>query len=123
MKKDCSSLKTDLPFPPTLNTMYPSKQGGGRTLSKRGRAFKTEVYARLLEQHGRVRLLTGPLKATLEVIPPDHRKRDLDNLIKPVLDGLVAAGVMLDDSQVKVIYAEMLAPSETGACTVIIEEL
>lgn len=32
---------------------------------------------------------------------PDHRTRDLDNLIatvKPLLDGIVAAGVLVDDS-------------------------
>ena len=36
----------------------------------------------------------------LTVFFPDRKVRDLDNLLKGVLDGLVAAGVMLDDSQI-----------------------
>ena len=37
---------------------------------------------------------------TINAYPPDKRKRDLDNLIKPVLDALVDYGAIRDDSQV-----------------------
>jgi crossover junction endodeoxyribonuclease RusA len=42
----------------------------------------------------------GRVGVLLTVFFPDRRVRDLDNLLKGVLDGLVAAGVMLDDSQI-----------------------
>jgi Holliday junction resolvase RusA-like endonuclease len=38
---------------------------------------------------------------SIEFVVPDRRRRDLDNLIsgqKPCLDGIVAAGVIADDS-------------------------
>lgn len=35
---------------------------------------------------------------------PDHRKRDLDNLIKPISDALVHGGLVQDDSQCQLIY-------------------
>ena len=42
----------------------------------------------------------GRVGVLLTVFFPDRKVRDLDNLLKGVLDGLVAAGVMLDDSQI-----------------------
>lgn len=34
------------------------------------------------------------------MVPPDRRKRDLDNLLKSLLDGLEGAGVFKDDAQI-----------------------
>ncbi len=115
-------MRIELDFPPSLNTMYPSSRNGGRHLSKRGKAFKDNAYGMILEQHGIFKPFTGPIKVTIEVVPPDKRKRDLDNLIKPTLDALVNANVMMDDSQIKAIYATMLEPSKPGSCVVIVEE-
>lgn len=36
----------------------------------------------------------------MDAFPPDRRRRDLDNLQKPVLDVLQHAGVYEDDSQI-----------------------
>ncbi len=36
----------------------------------------------------------------MDAFPPDRRRRDLDNIQKPVLDAMQHAGVYLDDSQV-----------------------
>jgi crossover junction endodeoxyribonuclease RusA len=33
--------------------------------------------------------------------PPDNRRRDLDNVLKAVLDAIEAAGIIEDDSQVR----------------------
>jgi crossover junction endodeoxyribonuclease RusA len=38
--------------------------------------------------------------------PPDHRSRDLDNLIKPLLDALQWAGIMENDRQVRGIFIQ-----------------
>jgi crossover junction endodeoxyribonuclease RusA len=40
------------------------------------------------------------LKVEIEAWRPDKRKRDLDNLLKAVLDSLAHAGVFEDDSQI-----------------------
>lgn len=40
------------------------------------------------------------LKVTIIAYPPDRRKRDLDNLLKALLDSLQHSGVYPDDSQI-----------------------
>lgn len=47
----------------------------------------------------------GRIHVQLHYVPPDARRRDRDNLVatlKPVLDGLVDAGVVPDDTEVYV---------------------
>jgi hypothetical protein len=39
-----------------------------------------------------------PVVVKLELVPPDNRGRDADNYAKPVLDALVEARVLIDDS-------------------------
>jgi crossover junction endodeoxyribonuclease RusA len=45
-----------------------------------------------------------PIEATISVEidlhAPDRRKRDIDNTIKPTLDALQKAGLILDDNQI-----------------------
>jgi len=70
-------------------------------------------------QAGR-RKITGPYKLTLEVVRPDKRKRDLDNLLKAASDCLVSAGI-IDDSQCEHIEAKWV--SSQHPCTITIEEI
>lgn len=60
------------------------------------------MQAAKLEQHGLGQLFGNAerLRVELSVTPPDNRRRDLDNLLKAVLDGLGFAGVYDDDSQI-----------------------
>jgi crossover junction endodeoxyribonuclease RusA len=50
----------------------------------------------------------------LEAYPPDRRKRDIDNLVKPTLDALTKAGVWLDDEQVEELTIRRLNVSRGG---------
>ena len=43
------------------------------------------------------------LIVTIEAYPPDKRKRDLDNILKSLLDALQHAGMYPDDSQIDVL--------------------
>lgn len=47
-----------------------------------------------------VRFKDAPVSLDILVFPPDKRKRDIDNVLKPILDSLAKAGVYDDDSQV-----------------------
>ncbi|NBW22487.1 MAG: RusA family crossover junction endodeoxyribonuclease, partial [Caulobacteraceae bacterium] len=40
----------------------------------------------------------GSVRVVIEAFPPDRRKRDLDNILKSLLDALTHAGVWEDDS-------------------------
>jgi crossover junction endodeoxyribonuclease RusA len=44
--------------------------------------------------------LEGDLRVEIEVFPPDKRKRDIDNLLKSLLDSLTHAQVWKDDNQI-----------------------
>lgn len=91
-----------LPYPPSVNHYW--RRVGPRTLiSREGRAFRASVCA-LLARGGsngpRKPPAGGRIALAMDAFPPDRRRRDLDNLQKPVLDALQHAGVYEDDSQI-----------------------
>ena len=87
-----------IPYPPTINTYY--RHFRGRTvLATKGREWQNAAYYDLLGG-GAIVGLRGPVSVELDVYPPDNRVRDLDNIIKPVLDLLEIAGFIENDVQV-----------------------
>ena len=112
-----------MPFPPSVNKMFPTGKNGRRFLSERGKAYRQEVYALTLEQHGIFKPFTGPLKATVELVPPDRRKRDIDNFNKALFDSLKHANVYMDDSQIKQLHLFMREKGDEPSCTIILEEI
>ena len=111
-----------LEFPPTANTYY-RRAGHTIHISERGRHYKRDVASRVRMQLGAIAPLSGDLSVSIEASPPDNRRRDLDNIFKPLLDALTAAGVWGDDSQVKRIIAEMRPKVAGGKCVVAITEI
>jgi len=53
----------------------------------------------------------------------DKRKRDVDNVCKPLLDALQHAGAFKDDSQVDKLYLERREIIPGGKCEVVITEI
>jgi len=87
-----------LPYPPTVNTYY--RNINGRTLiSKRGREYR-HVVASMVASSGN-KPMAGRLKADIAVYLPDRRRRDLDNLLKGLMDSLQHGGAYKDDCQVR----------------------
>lgn len=87
-------LAVELPWPPSVNTYWRSWRGRNR-LSARARKFRNDC----LEILDGVDILPDePLVAWLVLHPPTRRSYDVDNYIKPVLDALVHAKVIVDDS-------------------------
>lgn len=90
----------ELPYPPSVNHYWrPGRDGRGRParyLTTAARDFKRAVCLLC----GRKQAFSGRVGVKVLVYPPDRRQRDLDNLLKGILDGLSGAGVIVDDCQV-----------------------
>ena len=101
------ALSFALPWPPSVNRYY--RHVGPRVLiSREGRKYRMMVVSRL---GGRFEKFAGTVGLSAMCYPPDRRRRDLDNLLKALQDSLVHAGVMADDSQIKVLHLEMREPA------------
>ena len=87
-----------LPYPPSVNNYWRAVRGR-MLISREGRAYKQSVCIEVLTK-GRRKVLTGFLAMTVEIYPPDNRRRDIDNTAKAVLDALGAAHVYEDDYQI-----------------------
>jgi crossover junction endodeoxyribonuclease RusA len=91
-------LELTLPWPPTVNTYYRSTSGKV-LISSEGRAYCKAVADQVLIQHG-AKHLECRLSVSIVAHVPDKRRRDLDNILKSLLDSMTRAGVWADDSQI-----------------------
>lgn len=114
-----------LPFPPTVNHAYAptvKRNKAGRSFAsirktEHAKTYAEEVWWNVRMQKAR-RLFAGPVAMLICAVPPNALRRDVANLEKVLTDALVAAEVMLDDSQVRdvrivwahSIYSQQLLP-------------
>jgi len=89
----------DLPSPPTVNKYWTPRKGGGKMLTKAGRAYREKVWLAVI-QKDKPSVITGLVTVLFELYMPDKRRRDVDNLPKGMLDGLTHAGIWTDDDLV-----------------------
>lgn len=111
-----------LPFPPSVNHYWRHTMVNGRPvvlLSKVGRAYRKTVDS-LVPLMGQ---MAGSLSFTAVFCPPDNRRRDLDNLLKAIIDALQHAGVYRDDSQIREINIRFGDVVKHGAAKVVIKVL
>ena len=110
----------ELPYPPSINH-YWRRVGPRMLISREGRRFREAVCTILAAL--RIRPVKGPLEVTVEVYPPDNRRRDIDNLFKGLLDAMQHGGAYIDDSQIVRLSIEKRKPVEGGKTIVRIEKL
>lgn len=111
-------IEITLPYPPSVNSMWRTPTKGplaGRTmLSEKGRKYRSEAAAAmLLARIPRASFGDARLSVGIVASPPDRRRRDLDNVLKALLDALVYADVIADDSQIDRLAVER-GPVVTG---------
>ncbi|MBY0310923.1 MAG: RusA family crossover junction endodeoxyribonuclease [Phycisphaerales bacterium] len=80
------------------------RMGSRTVLSREGRRYRARVCAALAGM--RVVRMNGRLEVRVTVCPPDHRRRDLDNVQKALLDALAKGGAYRDDSQIDRLFIE-----------------
>jgi len=113
-------LRGGMEYPPSANHYW--RHVGPRTLiSREGRTFRRRVCAILAA--ARVVPMDGPLAVAIDVYPPDRRRRDIDNLQKPLLDALEKGQAYHDDSQIKNLHTRMFEPVRGGKVIVRITPL
>lgn len=104
-----------LPFPPSVNHYW--RNVGGRVLiSKNGREYRQAV-AELAAAEDWPKFGAQRVSVRIEAWMPDKRRRDLDNMLKSLLDSLTYAGVWDDDRQIDWL-AIWRAPLIGGMCKV-----
>ena len=94
-------IRLVLPWPPSENhyRRNVTVNGSSRTLiSKRGREFQALVCDRVRQQGSPK--IGGRLAVCIYAMPPDRRRRDLDNVLKATLDSLQRAHVIRDDGDI-----------------------
>ncbi len=99
-KQTNGELKLILPYPPSLNNLYPTFRGR-RITSAKGRKFKADI-AILAKRQG-AKMLDGDLSVTFRVFRP-KRIGDLDNRLKISSDALKGI-CFADDKQIIEIHA------------------
>ena len=86
-----------IPYPPSTNRIW--RQGQGRMhKSQEYKDWLALASWEIRAQLGPKKVITDPFKLTVRVERPDRRKRDLDNLLKPILDLLGHYGLIENDS-------------------------
>lgn len=97
----------ELPWPPSVNHYY--RHVGPRVLiSKEGRLYRDAVATRI--KLSGIAQFKGDVDLSIQLYPPDNRRRDVDNVLKCVMDTLTIGGLYEDDSQVKQLKIVKLEP-------------
>ena len=114
-------LELLLPYPPSVNT-YWGFSGSHRFLTAKAKTFKQLVHYEVIKSKTKG-YPQERLSLTVHLYPPDRRVRDIDNPIKPLLDSLVQAKLMTDDSQIDRLLIVRNELKKGGQCKVIIETI
>jgi crossover junction endodeoxyribonuclease RusA len=110
-------LRIELPYPPSINHYF--KRRGNRTfIGSEGMAFRTQVCRTLMA--AKVQPMAGMLAVKVRAYPPDRRKRDIDNIQKPLLDALEKGKAFYNDCQIKHLTTVMKEPVRGGKTLVTI---
>jgi len=115
-------VEITLPYPPSVNTYWRAIGRGRVIISKKGREYRQEVVCEVTRGRG-AQTLEGRLSVDIEAWMPDKRRRDLDNILKATLDGMVHAGLMLDDEQIDDLRIRRAGVEKPGRLEVKIVEI
>lgn len=91
-------IRFDMPYPPSINHYYVRTQRG-TAVGPKGKSYRRDVSL-LLTPYKHQFKPEDRLTVTINVFPPDNRKRDIDNILKCCLDSLQESFIIPDDNQI-----------------------
>ncbi len=118
-------MRLTLPYPPSVNH-YWRKWRNRMVISPEGREYRRAICGLLAPGGGngvRKPPSGGRIALAMDAFPPDRRRRDMDNIQKPVLDALEHAGVYVNDSQIDLLITRRRETVTGGRLDVRIDEL
>lgn len=107
-----------LPFPPTINHYYGHTSRGVVYIRKAGKCFREQAIEAVEEQLPGV-TLTDRIHCEVVIHPPDHRPRDLDNYMKPLLDALTHSALIEDDKLIDQLSIFRGTPLPRSGCVIV----
>lgn len=91
-------FQLELPWPPSINHYWRHAKGR-HFISLEGRLYRETVFWKASHYRNQFKP-KDKLQIHINAYPPDRRKRDLDNLLKSLLDSLQHAQIYNDDFQI-----------------------
>lgn len=91
-----------MPAPPSVNGLFANVAGRGRVKTRKYTDWQMQATVAINRDRyasGFSRVWEHPVSVVIEIDRP-RIDRDIDNCAKPVLDALVAGGIIKDDTQV-----------------------
>jgi crossover junction endodeoxyribonuclease RusA len=114
------TVRITLPFPLPVSACFENIPKRGRIATQRYRDWTAEALWMIASQ--RPRKFTGEVSVAVALVAPDKRARDADNTLKCVMDALVKASVIKDDSNRYVRRISVQWVAAGAPCTVLVSE-
>ena len=92
-------------LPPTVNHLYRSTKTGRRYKTALGKLYNDYISLNFMNIW-KSEAYEGPIELRIKLTASNRRRWDIDNRVKALQDGLMAGGVIKDDSQVEVLHVE-----------------
>lgn len=114
-----------LPCPVSANQRLIKSKTGILINSAKYRDWHYLALFQIRNQLPKIETLQGRIKLSVEVHFKDHRRRDLDNIVKGLQDVLTEAKIFIDDCQIDELFVKRaeIDKDKKGYVIVLIDEI
>jgi len=104
-------IELTLPVPPSVNHYY-VRTKYGMAIGKEGKAYREKVYLEVKNKYPRHTTFDRKVSVLIDFVPGSKRRRDVDNVLKCLLDSFEKAEIYSNDFQVNVLLIKRLEPQK-----------